>query len=452
MRAIPLTLVLVLSSALAAPVTVTATGLPSGATGTVTVGKTTTKLGSTVQLPNGTYSVTGSAVGVGAKVFVAKPVSITVKGSTTAKLNYTKLPPGAPDPLFGANGQRTTKVPDMPSADHWITMSSGPDLPIITSAGSGDNNRQQLVRLSGTALGPAIPVRPQQTIYNRNITPLIKDRDGYLAGLSESTGTIIRYDSAGKQDTGWKTTPEVGPYLRGLLRLPDGGLLAYGGIAPEVWKLSANGTADAKFGEGGRLSLAQVDATLNQRGTVQAARVMSDGRIRMVVVDEDLLSLMDLDMTGQIKLVAPAVRLPGDASFMEYINNVKVQADGSAYVTTLLNEQTQLIRITSQGKIDPTFKSSPTGNALSVSGIAIQSDGKVVMAYRTQNLDSRIIRYLPNGALDQTFGDKGIVQSQEWVSSVEVDSDGKLYVISSGLGEALNQKSSFLRITRLLAE
>ena len=137
---------------------------------------------------------------------------------------------------------------------------------------------------------------------------------------------------------------------------------------------------------------------------------------------------------------------------MEYINNVKVQADGSAYVTTLLNERTQLIRITSQGKIDPTFKASPTGNALSVSGIAIQSDGKVVVAYRTQDLDSRVLRYLPTGGLDLTFGNNGIVQIKEWLSGVEMGNDGKLYIVSSGLGEALNQKSSFVRITRLLTE
>lgn len=453
MRILSLTLTLALSSALAAPVTVTATGLPNGTTGTVTVGKVNTKLGGTVQLPNGTYTVSGAPIGVGAKVFVAKPVNVAVKGNTAAKLNYIKLPPGSPDPLFGANGQRTVRVPDMPSADHWVALSSGPDLPIITSAGSGDDNRQQLVSLSGTALGPAIPVRPQQTIYNRNITPLIKDGSGYLAGLSESLGTVIRYDNAGKQDTGWKTTPEVGPYIRGLLRLPDGGVLAYGGqTAPEVWKLSASGTADSKFGEGGRLSLSTVDPALDLGGFVKAARLMSDGRIRLVVINDALLSLMDLDTSGQVKLVSPAVRLPMAATSMDYVGNVKILADGSVYVMTLQNEQTQLVRVTSQGKIDPVFKAALTGNALGMAGIAIQPDGKVVAAYRTQDLDSRVLRYLPTGGLDRTFGNNGIVQIKEWLSGVEMGNDGKLYIVSSGLGEALNQKSSFVRITRLLTE
>ena len=185
---------------------------------------------------------------------------------------------------------------------------------------------------------------------------------------------------------------------------------------------------------------------------MKAARLMSDGRIRLVVINDALLSLMDLDASGQVKLVSPAVRLPMKATSMDYTDNVKILADGSVYVMTLQNEKIQLVRVTPQGKIDPTFRAAPTANALGMAGIALQPDAKVIVSYRTQNLDSRVLRYLPTGNLDEAFGKKGIVQLPEWVSSIEMGNDGKLYAVSFGLGEALNQKSAFVRVTRLLAE
>ncbi len=406
-------------------------------------------------MPNGTYTVQGTAIGVGAKVYVAKPLTIAVKGNTNIKVSYEKLPPGAPDPLFGAGGQRKTAITGLPVFDHWYVMSSGSDLPVITSAGTSGNNRQQLVGLTGTALGPATPVQLRDGLVWRNPTPLIKDGNGYLAGVSDVFGTVVRYDRTGKQDSSWKTTPSLGPYVRGLLRLPDGGLLAYGGqTSPEVWKLSANGAADAKFGEGGRLSLAAVDPTLDNNGYVKTARIMSDGRVRLAVIEGSLLSLIDLSIDGQPKLVAPALRLPFAATSLDPAANIVIQANGSVYVLTADSNkyQTQLVRVTPSGGRDPAFKAPPASNALSMAGVTVQPDGKVVIAYRTPDSDSRIIRYLRTGEVDQAFGNKGIVQVKDLVYGVEMAADGKLYLVGAGVAEALVPSSAFLRITRLLAE
>lgn len=453
MRTVTFALLTSLSSALAAQVTVTATGLPAGATGTAMIGKASVKLGGAANLPNGVYTLQGQPVAVGAKVYVAKPLNVVVKGNTSIKVSYEKLPPGASDPLFGAGGQRKVAVTGLRVFDHWNVMSSGPDLPVITSAGTSGDNRQQLISLTGTALGSATAIQLADSMIWRNPTPVIRDGTGYLAGLSDGTGTIIRYDSGGKQDLKWKTTPALGPYIRGLLRLPDGGLLAYGGqSAPEVWKLSASGVADAKFGEGGRLSLEDIDPSLGQNGHIRAARLLSDGRVRLAVIEDSLLSLIDLSADGQPKLVAPAVRLPFPATSIDPAANVLIQADGSVYVLTAGSDQTQLVRITSAGGRDTTFKAPPAGNALAMAGIAVQPDGAVVIAYRTRDLDSRVIRYLPSGSLDLSFGAKGIVQIKDLVYGVEMGSDGKLYAVGAGVAEALVPSSAFLRITRLLAE
>ena len=453
MRTVTLALLLALSTSIAAQVTVTATGLPAGATGTATIGKTSVKLGGAVNLPNGTYTLQAAPIGVGAKVYIAKPVTAVVKGNINVKVSYEKLPPGASDPLFGVGGQRKVSITGLPVFDHWNVMSSGPDLPVITSAGTSGDNRQQLISLTGAALGPATAIQLADSMIWRNPTPVIRDGTGYLAGVSDGMGTIVRYDSTGRQDTRWKTSPSLGPYLRGLLRLPDGGLLAYGGqSAPEVWRLSATGVADAKFGEGGRMSLADVDPALGQNGHVRAARLLSDGRVRLVVIEDTLLSLIDLSPDGQPKLVAPAIRLPFAATSLDPAANVLIQADGSVYVLTAGSDQTQLVRITSAGGRDTTFKAPPAGNALAMADIAVQPNGAVVIAYRTRDLDSRVIRYLPSGSLDLNFGAKGIVQIKELVYGVEMGPDGKLYVVGAGVGKALDTTSAFVRITRLLAE
>ena len=191
---------------------------------------------------------------------------------------------------------------------------------------------------------------------------------------------------------------------------------------------------------------------MGQNGHVRAARLLNDGRVRLVVIEESLLSLIDLSPAGQPKLVAPAIRLPYAATSLDPAANVLIQADGSVYVLTAGSDQTQLVRITPAGSRDTAFKAPPAANALAMAGIAVQPDGKVVIAYRTSNLDSRVIRYLPTGAVDQTFGAKGLVQLKDLVYGVEMGADGKLYIVGAGVGKALDATSAFLRITRLLAE
>lgn len=197
-----------------------------------------------------------------------------------------------------------------------------------------------------------------------------------------------------------------------------------------------------------------MDSSLRAFGKVKTARLMRDGSIRLAVIEDSLLSLIDLSANGQPKLVAPAIRLPYAATSLDPAANVLIQADGSVYVLTADSNkyQTQLVRVTPSGVRDPGFKAPPAANALAMAGIAVQPDGAVVIAYRTPDLDSRVIRYLPTGAVDQTFGAKGIVQLKDLVYGVEMGADGKLYVVGAGVGKALDATSAFLRITRLLAE
>ena len=97
------------------------------------------------------------------------------------------------------------------------------------------------------------------------------------------------------------------------------------------------------------------------------------------------------------------------------------------------------------GQLDATFGKggiatqqavTTTENFFSVGGVAIQSDGKIVIAGGVpENNGPALLRFLSNGALDKTFGVNGIAilpNSTVPFSSVAIQSDGK--ILAGGIG------------------
>ncbi len=88
------------------------------------------------------------------------------------------------------------------------------------------------------------------------------------------------------------------------------------------------------------------------------------------------------------------------------------------------------------GDPDPSFGSggSVSDTRGSVEGLAVQSDGKVIVSGRDAQ-GFLLARYLPNGALDPSFGDGGYVETafpaNGDASAVAVQPDGKIVVAGS---------------------
>ncbi|WP_415787679.1 hypothetical protein [Deinococcus saxicola] len=440
--------------------TLTATGLPAGWQAKATVGKTQVSFptAQTLTLTSGTYTVTPSAVTDGRKVYVAKPVKIDVKGNVAAKISYTKLPPGSPDPFFGRGGVVTVQTPGLDTWDSWTLKSSGAGLPILIGAGTFDRQKQQLVTLNGTLLGPVTAM----TRLNRDVgsgyitTPLIKDGDGFLAGLSYTQGTVVRYTAQGQLDPNWRTTPGLINPTLGLLRVPDGGVVAYGGNgAPTIWKLNGQGVADTQFGQGGVLSLAGLDAGMATLGEVVAARVMGGGTMRAVVVQDQRLMLVNITAAGQPTVIAPSIELP--MPFQQHsggfeVRDVVLQADGSALilVTDLTSKRAQLLRITAEGRLDNQFKSSLLADVSRVVGLAVQQDGKIIAAIN--RAQGQVLRFNTDGSPDRSFGADGTVKLTAPLAAVEVATDGKIKTVEYELATPLAAETAYVRITQLLAE
>jgi uncharacterized delta-60 repeat protein len=87
------------------------------------------------------------------------------------------------------------------------------------------------------------------------------------------------------------------------------------------------------------------------------------------------------------------------------------------------------------GDLDPSFGNggAVTSDADGIGGIAVQPDGKIVVAGTSNDLRILLARYLPNGSLDPSFGDGGQVETKvgEWAfaGSVALQSDGKIVVV-----------------------
>ncbi|MBA4123809.1 MAG: VCBS repeat-containing protein [Acidobacteria bacterium] len=97
-----------------------------------------------------------------------------------------------------------------------------------------------------------------------------------------------------------------------------------------------------------------------------------------------------------------------------------------------------IYRYTANGTLDAAFGTNgvittPLGNETYAQRIVLQPDGKFVVASRTRSNEVAVVRYNPNGTLDTTFGTGGISKtsvgnSNFYASEILVQTDGKLLV------------------------
>ena len=139
-------------------------------------------------------------------------------------------------------------------------------------------------------------------------------------------------------------------------------------------------------------------------------------------------------------------RFPRPLGDTPSISDIAIQPDGSVILvggyTTPTGQNTPFIdRFTSQGVTDGTAFASPAGN-FAYEAVAVQADGKIlVSAFDPSTLDPgpQILRFNANGTLDATFGTGGIVQEQlpaSFLGNIAVQPDGK--IVAAGYSDDPN--------------
>jgi uncharacterized delta-60 repeat protein len=193
-------------------------------------------------------------------------------------------------------------------------------------------------------------------------------------------------------------------------------------------------------------------------GRIVAAGTYSHGREKAFAVVR-LTSDGRLDTTfNGSGLVTMA---PGDGQRDE-VSGLVIQTDGKIVVggtitpkgaTTVQKVPSvfSIVRLTASGQLDPGFGNGGTvftqlsRNEMSFAGaLAIQGDGKIVMAGSAltnhwwpvpmRRYDFAVVRYLPDGRLDATFGRQGVVveavgrTSEDAAQAIALQPDGGIVV------------------------
>jgi uncharacterized delta-60 repeat protein len=137
----------------------------------------------------------------------------------------------------------------------------------------------------------------------------------------------------------------------------------------------------------------------------------------------------------------------------DYASGMAIQADGKIVVVGegsrgSFNWDFAVVRYNPDGSLDTSFGGSGivitqlTGDYDGASSVAIQADGKIVVAgsrYDGAGGSSfAVVRYNPNGSLDTSFNGTGIVitsvgSSRDYAQSVAIQADGKI-VVAGGSG------------------
>ncbi len=140
------------------------------------------------------------------------------------------------------------------------------------------------------------------------------------------------------------------------------------------------------------------------------------------------------------------------SSSTDYLNSIAMQRDGkivavgTSFNFSGIKSAFTLARYNSNGSLDDTFGTSgkvitPISTSYDyASAIAIQNDGKIVVAGESYNANSEhdftLIRYNHDGSLDDSFGTSGIVLTSiglkdDGIQSIAIQSDNK--IIAAGV-------------------
>ena len=273
------------------------------------------------------------------------------------------------------------------------------------------------------------------TVANTNDAPVLS-QSGALDSAFDGDGKVIT-DLTGNVD-----------YGNGGALQADGKIVVVGTILDSVTdfalaRYNADGSLDTAFGSGGK-----VTTTIgNGDGEAHAVAVQGDGRIVVVGYSQGDFALARYNTNGSLDTTFDVVGMDGKVvtpigGGEDVATSVVLQTDGKIVVAGYAgpNADFALARYNTNGTLDLTFDGdgkviTPIGSAGDIAnGVALQSDGKIVVAGQSWNgsdYDFAVVRYTTLGAPDSTFGGGDGIATTSFGSTdeafaVAVQPDGKI--------------------------
>ncbi|MUG95782.1 tandem-95 repeat protein [Scytonema sp. UIC 10036] len=193
-------------------------------------------------------------------------------------------------------------------------------------------------------------------------------------------------------------------------------------------RYNVNGSLDTSFGNGGKV---MTSIAANGYEVFKSIAVQSDGKI-VVTGSADNGNGSNFDFTlirynsnGSLdssfgnggKIITPI------SGASDWVSSIAIQPDGKIILGGQGNSEFALVRYNPDGSLDNSFGNSgkiitDMGSSVSkIEGISIQSDGKIVAAghlftgNNTELTEFALVRYNPDGSPDTSFGNGGKVMT-----------------------------------------
>jgi uncharacterized delta-60 repeat protein len=271
-------------------------------------------------------------------------------------------------------------------------------------------------------------VRTDLPTADEEITDLAVQADGKILALGSASGrfVILRYLSDGNLDPDFHVTTQS--FGTAVALQPDQRIILAGefGESPNegfgLKRFNPDGTIDTTFGRNGSVlthfpvGVVVADVTVQDDGKILAAgeafpfgtgvegfafaRYLPNGRL-------------DGSFGSNGRTL---VRLSSD---QHYLARVAIQPDGKVVANGYLTEGTDdplcVVRLLSDGALDPTFGTGGTVimtglGFFATTGLALQTDGGILSGGPGPE-GFAVVRHLPDGTLDSSFGVGGITQT-----------------------------------------
>jgi hypothetical protein len=246
--------------------------------------------------------------------------------------------------------------------------------------------------------------------------------------------TALRLNSDGTRDVNFNSGTGFNGWVMATQIQSDGKVIIGGEFTQydsksrsRIARLDANGTLDQTFDPG---------TGFNQFGTVQTISILSGSSGKILIggaftsyngVSQNYITCLNSDGTL-------------DASFKSgtgvdsYVNRSIVQPDGKIIIAGSFNiyngiTRNYIARLNPDGTLDTGFDPG-VGASSSISALALQPDGKIVVGGRFTSYNGVLRKYIArlnsNGTLDLNF-DPG-VGPNGWPSNIQLQADGKILV------------------------
>lgn len=147
---------------------------------------------------------------------------------------------------------------------------------------------------------------------------------------------------------------------------------------------------------------------------------------------------------------------PNGDNGRSYVCSMTQQSDGKFIVNCTIDGYQKLLRFQQDGIIDLSFGNSGIVNINDESKIALQSDGKIVLAGQYYDGFDNLYyfsRYNIDGTIDNSFGNNGNIQTDvtsfrfDLCQSIKINSDNEIIAVGTSYDEATQRNAVIVRFS-----